>query len=936
MKEQNPVSNNNEDIEDESVRILIDTITKPADVRSVLEKAKKELGADDARFRLRSWDDRSVVVYTPEWIIGRELRETETELAERVYHDPKNPSRIDGLVGLVARVARIEEEEMKKEKNEDLIKELKENIGKNRDISKLKAVFNEMKDEPEFKDLTTKLDKDISEVQKKKERWEEYYDRLKKTYDRIGENQDTSIFFEEAFREKDKPWKQEENTDEKQRQWEELKEYLEEKKRVDEFKEFLKAVEKTVDRYRYLYEQLMEYKSYFENRRREIVVPVTAFGKFIGILNFHLEDSTGDNEESAKKKEFTDEDGELAKIYAARLAATYLQWQAELFEEFQKVAQTVTAEDKFETIASRITEGIREGLKRGLKKDQVFPLLYVPKQPIDESHQLLNKEFEEKNKEEFEKEWKSMWKDSYQEKDKPEDGSEIELWKKEMELGQIYIRTHGLGRTIMDKWASKMKTKKPLETRDQFIVCPDVDNPNSACGSRSAYYNNMKTTCCLPLTFNNKIYGLLYIHCEIRHFFTEAEFRALNAFGTQAAIAIKNAKLTGDSYEKLYGSELLDFLIQSARVKCFGEIGEILGRWADQVQRTRGNVIADITVETMKELSKYFGLPKKFTDFMDEFRKREGAFQSITNYREHFVHLFHVFCLGYVILCQWKAKGKGLGLLESDKDENFVLKTWFVMSIYHDVGVLEEKSEMFIEEFFRICVGRKIKSQSDWGSVLLVGENLDHIKELSELYAKKAGKEEYGKAKDFEKWFLKQLLEDHDHGVLTALILLNKKEEWENVKGWDIAKEAALAISLHNWKRNPDKSQDFDLDPLAVEDFPFAFFLTYCDTAQEWGRKVMLELMKEEIQEVLSAATQLDTILEEVEVSDNKTIVTINYFPKNNEIKGDITLENIFKRIGTEFRSTWYLKEKEETMKLVIKGRLFSFDSIKASTSVPK
>lgn len=898
-------------------------------VRSLLEEAQKKLNADAARFRLRSWDDRSVVNYVPQWTIGHELENVEAELAERIYYDPEEPLRIDCMVGLVARIARIKEEEMKEVKNDELLVGLKagikaraESLGTHfnsqREDEELKKFmddigiyFDHLQQEKEFNDFITRLKGEIKNLQHKKENWKKYLDDLKKIHD-------SDDFFGEAFKKKSRPWKKGEKVENKQIQWEQLRDYLKEWKRGSEIEEFVKAVERTVERYSLLHAQYTRYLEHTKSQNYEIAVPVIAFGKFIGVLNFH------------KRSEFSSEDVKLARVYASLLATAHLQWQTELFEEFQKITQVITSESNFKIIASKITQGIRKSLGYRLKehnsieRHNVFPILYVPKRPIDKSEKFVS---------ESEKEtWKEIWKDSYQQRSEPEGDEGIALWETERKLGPIPIRVNGLGGTIISNWAEKMESGRFLEAKDHFIVCLDVDDPNSTCGSRSALYHNIRSTGCLPLTFMDKVYGLLYLHWEVRHFFTEVELSALNAFGTQAAIAIKNAKLTGDSYERLYGSKLPELLMQSTRMNWFGNVGKILGTWGEQVRHTRGSAIADVTIGTIEELSKYFELPEGFTTFIGEFRRREGALQPIIDYREHFVHSFHVFCLGYAILCQWKAKGKGLGLLKSLRtDEDDVLKTWFIASIYHDVGVPAGKFEIFVKEFFRIYVGRGIRSQMDWGPVLLVDENLEHIKEISKLFAEKVE----GKAQEFEKWFLKILLENHDHGALSALILLSKEEKWAEKGQWDTAKEAALAIALHNWKRDPDKSRNFDLGSLAVENFPLAFFLGYCDTAQEWGRKVMLELMTEgDTQGTLSFMSQPDSILEEVEVKDDKTVVTI-YSTGATETKEERALEkgileDIFRRVGIEFSSKWYLKEKE-TEKLLIKGKLFSTNSFGAS-----
>lgn len=386
--------------------------------------------------------------------------------------------------------------------------------------------------------------------------WEKYLGYLNKIK---SNGKGKEKFFDEAINESS-PWIKKNEGNKNGKQWEELKEYLENhwkdflekeelkkhlkkylknKKPTEVVKDevikelFLHASEQTSEHYTNLYTEYGRYIVTAKKEKFEIVVPVLAFGKFIGVLNFH------------RDLEFKEEEGNIAKIYAARLAATYLQWQALLFDKFQDVAK-ISAENNFEVIASEITKAIRIGLQHGLKKKEVFPLLYVAKRPIHSSENINENDF------------KAIW--EYKPREKPKDEEGIKLWEEENTLGKIPIRGGGLGSTVVRKWQQKIQSKKPLEAKDCFVVCPYVDNIDSTCRSISAYYSEIKTTGCILLTFENKVNGLLYLHCKERHYFTEAELNALNTLSVQAAIAIHNAELTGYTYEELYRGKLLELL----------------------------------------------------------------------------------------------------------------------------------------------------------------------------------------------------------------------------------------------------------------------------------------------------------------------------------------------------------------------------------------
>lgn len=342
-----------------------------------------------------------------------------------------------------------------------------------------------------------------------------------------------------------------------------------------------------------------------------------------------------------------------------------------------------------------------------------------------------------------------------------------------------------------------------------------------------------------------------------------------------------------------------DITPEEIKMTEFEDVRNILKVWASQVKGARGTVIADVTINAIERISKCFKLSTKFTDYIYEYRTREGALQSIIDYREHFIHPFHVFCLGYFILDKWRESYPNNVIFTSiDKNENICLNKWFIASIYHDVGYPSEKFEKLVKEFFKSSVGRELKSQFDWSPVFLANENIEHIRELSKLFENKNNNE----IKIFEKWLYKRIAEDHDHGVLSALMLLNVPDIDKT-----IALEAALAISIHSWKRPKEPDSVFDLDQLKLTDFPLAFFLNYCDTAQEWGRKVLLELSSKERISANTDKRDYDK-LDDVIVKTNGAEVVIKYGSKwEDKRNGDKNLKEVFKETGTTMENTWLI-----------------------------
>jgi len=341
----------------------------------------------------------------------------------------------------------------------------------------------------------------------------------------------------------------------------------------------------------------------------------------------------------------------------------------------------------------------------------------------------------------------------------------------------------------------------------------------------------------------------------------------------------------------------------------FVEVGNLLDEWGERVKGARGTAIGDVTIDATEKISNCLELPSEFLGYIKEYRQMEGALQSITDYRDHFIHPFHVFCLGYIILNKWNKNKKNEIYNNLDENENDILKKWFVTSIYHDVGYPSEKFEILVKHFFKTSIGREVKSQFDWSSILLANDNIEHIKKLTELFNNKT-KNQYGQ--NFEKWLFKRVVEDHDHGVLTALMLLNENIihgfNWNENEKQKIVYEAALAIAIHNWKRPKNPDIILDLDQLNVRDFPLAFFLTFCDTAQEWGRRILLELLnKDRTLETLDDLRKLDSLLDKVEAPDEGAIVEIKYSSKwGDPVSGSKKLRTVYNDVGDKFESTWF------------------------------
>lgn len=259
-------------------------------------------------------------------------------------------------------------------------------------------------------------------------------------------------------------------------------------------------------------------------------------------------------------------------------------------------------------------------------------------------------------------------------------------------------------------------------------------------------------------------------------------------------------------------------------------------------------------------------------------------FQS-DSYRDHYFHPFNTFQIGYTILKKLiLAKQKGLfsgddkwsQLIDDINNDSTFLKKWIVTSLFHDITYVAEKGPEWLEGFISNRLSVNINAYQNWGPVISDYKFIDAIGKLSARF----GNGDQDKCLYFRSWINRQLTEFHDHGILSALFLIREAEQLMGQHQslrmqMDLIVDCGLAIALHNFHQsywgdsneykwyegaNPDRESmnilaegrhAFDrgrsgsekaptpslkIGYLKIKEFFLAFLLTYCDTAQEWGR----------------------------------------------------------------------------------------------------
>jgi hypothetical protein len=206
----------------------------------------------------------------------------------------------------------------------------------------------------------------------------------------------------------------------------------------------------------------------------------------------------------------------------------------------------------------------------------------------------------------------------------------------------------------------------------------------------------------------------------------------------------------------------------------------------------------------------------------------EPILQNILGYRDHFIHSFNVFLLGYYIINRLKEINPDFNF----KTNNYNL-TWMLASTFHDVAYPIETMDDWLNQLLEKFLGirpnfyhnimqllplsygyflQMISSQHKSPHPLTLKESLEEI-DFPLFHKINAG------------------LIEKNHGVLGALMLAHLLATKENKNGdaWDFLINnlpACHAVCMHNLK-----SIDIEFSR-----HPFAFLLVLCDELQDEGR----------------------------------------------------------------------------------------------------
>lgn len=216
--------------------------------------------------------------------------------------------------------------------------------------------------------------------------------------------------------------------------------------------------------------------------------------------------------------------------------------------------------------------------------------------------------------------------------------------------------------------------------------------------------------------------------------------------------------------------------------------------------------------------------------------------------REHFIHQFEVFLLGWAVI-RTIAQEKDYKIL-FDMSDREVFKLWMMIALVHDLGQPLQQHPKIINKlatlYQQLGAGSIAKKYED----ILKGPitETEPIPNIVNDLRKKCGNNNYelliqgvarsvNKTIDEAKVILEILEKNLDHGYMSALIL-GGNVTFSNTSSFpteSMFKQALSAVALHNFhKYNSDIIKD-----LTFNNNPFAYFLFLIDNIQDWSRKII-------------------------------------------------------------------------------------------------
>jgi len=269
------------------------------------------------------------------------------------------------------------------------------------------------------------------------------------------------------------------------------------------------------------------------------------------------------------------------------------------------------------------------------------------------------------------------------------------------------------------------------------------------------------------------------------------------------------------------------------------------------------NIISTLWINSRKDPS-IFENSKNF----------EPVMQNIPGYRDHFIHSFYVFLLGYYIINRlWEILNTNTIQYLGSNEPNL---TWMLSSTFHDVAYPIERIESWLGVLLGSFIGINPRNYFNFENVI-PQIYYDFMKMICRYHKSPttgfSGKDDISSIDwSFYNTVNSKLLEK-DHGVLGGLILAHQlaaRDRFiEDGQAWDFFNKhlpACHSICLHHL--------DIKID---FAKHPFAFLLVLCDEIQDWGRPAKQanrdHLFLRDIEIVMSEIPEIHLV---VAISENR------------------------------------------------------------------
>ncbi len=262
----------------------------------------------------------------------------------------------------------------------------------------------------------------------------------------------------------------------------------------------------------------------------------------------------------------------------------------------------------------------------------------------------------------------------------------------------------------------------------------------------------------------------------------------------------------------------------------------------DNINRRR-----ELTLELFKILhERYFLRFSNSRQFLMNLKKFEDDFlYKYLYYRDHLIHSFQIFLLGCYIVERANVESLPIDFFSN---MNRFLRTWFLISFYHDIGYMVEKLiDLGIEiqrTYFERIGGIKLSEIR-----LTISDELDKIfKDYMKILTEgiiigennKFILKQNNDREEQKKIIYNELLENYkmrDHGIMSSLFLHytiyldidSLDNEILKVQYLQELNIACCAIAIHSIEKQRKINVNFLKNP-------FGCLLILCDNIQEWNR----------------------------------------------------------------------------------------------------